>query len=246
MSIDPRLVAFVLAVSLLTPGSARGQEPASREAHHPGRRDRGGRSAGQGPPAPAREVERIRGPQFHAEGRGRRPLRGRLVRPGRGEQGAIRASAGGEGPRRPLRLQGALLPQVEAGDHLFPRAHVRRPHRRVPGAGDRDHGGGARAVGAFLRRPHQGRVLPEQGHGRLLGLDDRSAPRSATPRSRSWPTASSGSAICPSSASCGTSASTRTCCPRGRASRPTTPSSSAAWPGSPSCPRRRARFSTSG
>ena len=36
--------------------------------------------------------------------------------------------------------------------------------------------------GAHLRRPHQGRLLAEQGDGRLRRLDDGARSRSTTPR----------------------------------------------------------------
>ena len=48
---------------------------------------------------------------------------------------------------------------------------------------------GPGALGSRLRRPHQGRLLAQQGHGRAMRAGRWSAPRSAMRRSPSSPTA---------------------------------------------------------
>ena len=83
---------------------------------------------------------------------------------------AVRPGSGREVPGCPLPAQGA--PQVlQAARDLDVRDHVRRPLRQLPGARNRHHGRGSRDPGSYLRRPHQGGLLAEQGHVRRRGLD---------------------------------------------------------------------------
>ena len=254
MSIDLRLVAGVLAASLLTSGSARGQEPSPSPppVEEPTLDDT--IEAGEADAEePARrridEVERIRRPLLHDPGRGRLPLRGRRLLPGRGERGAVprprAAKARSATPASSSR--GASSPSGSGRSPIRPGSCTTAPPTsswcgrpgswwQVPGA-----------VGPFLHRPHQGRLLPQQGHGRLRGLDDgarhdqrRHHPDPGRRHQVARLAAQAAHPVEPRRLR-------RTGSPRGRASRPTTTSSSAAWPGFRSRPRRRPRpCSTSG
>ena len=230
------------------PGLGPGSGAAScRDAADAGRHHRGGRGAQAVPPR-RRLVKwnEYEGPYFTIRVGGGFLYEGAWFAQDEESEQQFDLTAQGKVRDARFRPQRALLPQVEAGGHLFGRTHVRRPHRRVPRAGDRDHGRGARAVGPHLRRPHQGRVLPEQGHDRLLGLDDgalhdqrRHHPDPGRRHQVARLPAQAAHPLEPRRLR-------RTGSPRGRASRPTTRRSSAAWPGFPSPTRRPAPSSTSG
>ena len=154
------------------PGGAAGRR--RRFTASSGRRghDQRGRERSAGPPTG--EVQRVRRTARLDSLRVRPPVRLRLFRTGRGQQGAGRARSPVEVPRRtsgPVRP-----PQLQASHDVERRHHVRRREGRMVLPADGDHGGRSGDLGTYLRRPHQGGLLAEQGDDRLRRMDDRACP----------------------------------------------------------------------